>query len=180
MQDVTRKLEEDTLHRVNNAIIRKYLRQLVSPEELRRMQGWKLTQEAEKHLSLPVLGRGHVRERLKICVGKLHEITSHIVNQKVVPIAERHEFYNTFEWRRARYKVLQDSDGRCQLCGRGKHDGIILNVDHIKPLKFHWHLRSDPNNLQVLCHECNHGKANQDMTDWRQPATNVWNSDMVV
>ena len=28
-------------------------------------------------------------------------------------------------------------------------------------------LALDVDNLQILCHECNHGKGNWDMTDWR-------------
>lgn len=42
-----------------------------------------------------------------------------------------------------------------------------MNVDHIKPRKLFPELALDPDNLQVLCHECNHGKGNWDMTDFR-------------
>lgn len=76
-------------------------------------------------------------------------------------------FYQSYDWRVARYDALKANDGRCQLCGRDRTHGIILHVDHIKPLKKYWHLRLDPTNLQVLCNECNHGKGNRDETDWR-------------
>lgn len=76
-------------------------------------------------------------------------------------------FYKSYDWRRVRYDILRANDGRCELCGRGKHNGIILNIDHIKPLRLNWHLRLSPLNLQVLCNECNHGKGNRDTTDWR-------------
>jgi len=76
-------------------------------------------------------------------------------------------FYESYDWRRARYDALCASDGKCQLCGRGKHDGVTLNVDHIVPIKRAWNRRTDRTNLQVLCHECNHGKGNRDTTDWR-------------
>jgi hypothetical protein len=81
------------------------------------------------------------------------------------------EFYKSYEWRRIRYDVLQKNDGRCELCGRSKHDGIVLNVDHIKPLRLHWELRLSRGNLQILCNECNHGKGNRDKTDWRPRAS---------
>jgi 5-methylcytosine-specific restriction endonuclease McrA len=46
-------------------------------------------------------------------------------------------------------------------------DGALIVVDHIRPLRKHWHLRLDPANLQVLCSDCNMGKSNSDVTDWR-------------
>jgi len=77
------------------------------------------------------------------------------------------KFYESYQWRAIRYDALKKNNGCCELCGRSKHDGIILHVDHIKSLRLFWHLRLDPNNLQVLCNECNHGKGNRDFTDWR-------------
>lgn len=84
-----------------------------------------------------------------------------------IKIDKYQEFYESYEWRRARYDALCAADGKCQLCGRSKHDGIILNVDHIVPLRKDWSQRLSQANLQVLCHECNHGKGNRDNTDWR-------------
>lgn len=77
-------------------------------------------------------------------------------------------FYKSAEWKRARYDALQANDGRCELCGQGKHEGQILNVDHIKPVRRFWKLRLEPSNLQVLCGDCNCGKGNRDDTDWRE------------
>ena len=68
---------------------------------------------------------------------------------------------------RLRYEALKLSNGRCQLCGSSPKDGIILNVDHIKPRKKHPELALNIDNLQVLCNVCNHGKGNTDDTDWR-------------
>jgi 5-methylcytosine-specific restriction endonuclease McrA len=45
--------------------------------------------------------------------------------------------------------------------------GINSHVDHIKPRKTHPHLALDFDNLQILCEDDNHGKANWDSTDWR-------------
>jgi 5-methylcytosine-specific restriction endonuclease McrA len=77
------------------------------------------------------------------------------------------EFYASFEWRALRYHVLKELGARCLLCGATPQTGAIIHVDHIKPLRKHWDLRLARNNLQVLCHECNHGKGNHDETDWR-------------
>ena len=46
--------------------------------------------------------------------------------------------------------------------------GAVMNVDHIKPRRIYPDLALSLENLQVLCHECNHGKGNWDMTDWRE------------
>ena len=35
------------------------------------------------------------------------------------------EFYKSYDWRRVRYDILRANDGRCELCGRTKHNGII-------------------------------------------------------
>jgi len=76
-------------------------------------------------------------------------------------------FYDTEEWRKLRYEALKRSNGRCQLCGNGREQGAILQVDHIKPRSKHPELEHDPSNLQVLCKPCNLGKSNRDSVDWR-------------
>ena len=82
---------------------------------------------------------------------------------------ECREFYNSQEWARLRYKAIKSQGRRCQCCGmsREDHQALRLNVDHIKPVKFHWSLRLDPSNVQVLCVRCNRGKGSWDSTDWR-------------
>jgi 5-methylcytosine-specific restriction endonuclease McrA len=83
----------------------------------------------------------------------------------------RPEFLQTAEWKRARYDALRASDGRCQLCGRNKHQlppGEYLNVDHIFPRKTHPHLALDIKAMQVLCGPCNAGKGNRYQDDWRK------------
>lgn len=76
-------------------------------------------------------------------------------------------FLLSFEWRKVRYEALKKNNGRCECCGQGKIQGIVLNVDHIKPRKKYPELAMNINNLQVLCSPCNHGKGNWDETDWR-------------
>ena len=76
-------------------------------------------------------------------------------------------FYQSYEWRRVRYEILQHYGRRCMCCGATGDQGVYIHVDHIKPLRFNWEFRLDKQNLQVLCEVCNHGKGNWDETDWR-------------
>jgi 5-methylcytosine-specific restriction endonuclease McrA len=76
-------------------------------------------------------------------------------------------FLSTFQWRKVRMEALKKYGPRCQCCGATPATGAVMNVDHIKPRKKWPSLALDVNNLQVLCHDCNHGKGNWDDTDWR-------------
>jgi len=76
-------------------------------------------------------------------------------------------FLSTYEWRKVRMEALKKHGPRCQCCGATPADGAVMNVDHIKPRKKWPSLALDLTNLQILCHECNHGKGNWDNTDWR-------------
>ncbi len=78
------------------------------------------------------------------------------------------EFLQTYEWRRVRMEALKKYGPVCQCCGASPATGAVMNVDHIKPRKLFPQLALDVDNLQILCGECNHGKGNWDMTDWRQ------------
>lgn len=80
---------------------------------------------------------------------------------------EQDAFLLTYEWRRARTAVLKRDGARCACCGATPAHGVKMHVDHIKPRKFFPNLALTLDNLQVLCEECNHGKGNWDMTDWR-------------
>jgi 5-methylcytosine-specific restriction endonuclease McrA len=82
------------------------------------------------------------------------------------------EFLHTPEWRRARYDALRANDGRCELCGRNKHqlpEGEYLNVDHIHSRKARPDLALEITNLAVLCSADNAGKGNRYADDWRHP-----------
>ena len=81
------------------------------------------------------------------------------------------EFLSTYEWRRVRMQALKLYGTTCQCCGASKAQGATINVDHIKPRKLFPHLALDITNLQILCNECNHGKGNWDMTNWREKET---------
>lgn len=79
------------------------------------------------------------------------------------------EFYKSYEWRKIRYAALRKYSAKCMCCGRAAEDGVVMNVDHIKPRRKYPELALCLDNLQVLCSVCNHGKGNWDETDWREP-----------
>ena len=74
-------------------------------------------------------------------------------------------------WHRTRVNALADNRrvhggrNRCELCG--SHDGP-WHADHIVPVSKDWSKRLDPNNIQILCRDCNYGKSNLHNTDWRK------------
>lgn len=78
------------------------------------------------------------------------------------------EFLETYQWRQVRMKALIKYGRKCACCGATPETGAVMNVDHIKPRKLFPNLALELSNLQVLCHECNHGKGNWDQTDWRE------------
>ena len=68
------------------------------------------------------------------------------------------EFLQTREWLELRWKILE-RDGRvCRCCGTRGMPSNPLQVDHMKPRWKFPDLALDPNNLQVLCFQCNNGK----------------------
>jgi len=80
------------------------------------------------------------------------------------PMDKFRRFYRSYDWRRLRFLTLEKYGRRCMCCG--KTAGVMSAV-RIKSLKKYWDLRLDPNNVQVLCGPCNHGKGNQSETDFR-------------
>lgn len=88
----------------------------------------------------------------------------------VMRLANSDTFLESYEWHKVRMEALKKYGARCQCCGATPADGIVINVDHIKPRRHFPHLALSINNLQVLCGSCNHGKGNWDMTDWRESA----------
>jgi 5-methylcytosine-specific restriction endonuclease McrA len=77
------------------------------------------------------------------------------------------EFYESVEWRKLRYLTMLRYKPICMCCGA--HPPTALNVDHIVPVRVDWDRRLDPENLQILCADCNAGKGNRDETDFRRP-----------
>lgn len=64
-----------------------------------------------------------------------------------------------------RLRVLEESSGRCALCGATKND-TPLHVDHIKPRSKGG--KTEYANLQVLCARCNQAKSNKSANDYRK------------
>jgi 5-methylcytosine-specific restriction endonuclease McrA len=77
-------------------------------------------------------------------------------------------FYNSWGWKKLRYRILKERGRTCECCGATATDGAKICVDHVKAVRRFWHLRLDPKNLQVLCDSCNRGKGSHDRTDWRE------------
>lgn len=58
-----------------------------------------------------------------------------------------------------RAMVLLRDNSTCRMCGRSvSEDGIRVHIDHIIPHS--WGGKTELENLQVLCSECNEGKKN--------------------
>lgn len=78
-------------------------------------------------------------------------------------------FYSSWEWKRARYEALKIHGQRCQCCGwqPGDTNHGHLVVDHIKPRSKFPASALDVGNLQVLCNDCNMGKSNIHVDDFR-------------
>lgn len=80
----------------------------------------------------------------------------------------RKGFYSGWEWKKLRYRVLQEYGPVCMCCGASsRDDDVRIVVDHIKPVSIYPELALDYDNLQVLCNDCNMGKSNTDYTDYR-------------
>jgi len=68
-----------------------------------------------------------------------------------------------------RYKILERDKGTCQCCGRNyQNSGVMVHIDHIKPVSKYPELAKVESNLQVLCENCNHAKAAKYETNWKQ------------
>lgn len=91
-----------------------------------------------------------------------------ISKRRFRPKAKADGFYDSWEWKTLRYKVLKKHGAKCMLCGRTPADGVKICVDHIKPRALYPALEFEESNLQVLCNDCNMGKGRWDETDFRE------------
>lgn len=73
-------------------------------------------------------------------------------------------FFSSKEWRDIRFRVFLRDGRRCANCNASN---TRLHVDHIKPRSKFPSLALDINNLQVLCEDCNLGKSNKYIVDFR-------------
>ena|ERR1700676_1411336 len=70
------------------------------------------------------------------------------------------DFFKSSDWRKLRFKILRKYGFRCMACGLD-NTKTVLHVDHIKPRSKYPSFELDPNNLQVLCEDCNMGKSDK-------------------
>lgn len=81
----------------------------------------------------------------------------------------RQAFYASDEWKAACVKVWHRADAKCERCGMDHRaidrEKVKFHVHHIYGFARFPHLRSDENNLALLCAPCHrwvHSKANTD------------------
>lgn len=118
--------------------------------------------------------RAYLRDdpRSVIAAANYQPVARDVTNSYVTPKKSKYKqareaFYFSREWRELRYQALKANDGKCSCCGRGASSGAVLHVDHIQPRSKFPALELMLSNLQVLCEDCNVGKSNKDVTDWR-------------
>lgn len=126
-------------------------------------------EEAEQKLGIepPVPGAPYStrKGRMKVVYDAIHGKKTQIkvFVDAFTPKAAR-AFYKSYEWAQLRYHTIKHYGRVCMCCGQTDCE---IHVDHIKSIRKHWHLRLDPNNVQILCRDCNYGKGSWDETDHR-------------
>lgn len=81
---------------------------------------------------------------------------------------ERAAFYASREWKELRFKAFMAYGNKCSCCGASPaQGGVVLHVDHVYPRSTHPEMELKLSNLQVLCADCNIGKSNKFMADFR-------------
>jgi len=142
---------------------RKKLRHQLRKANQQKKQDWEKKQQIKKSVPVTVI-RGEKVRTFQIQAPKPKK-------QSIDPNSDA--FLLSYEWRRVRMEVLKRDGARCACCGATPQDGLRTHVDHIKPRRIYPQLALDLTNLQVLCEQCNHGKGNWDMTDWRERETEL-------
>jgi len=81
--------------------------------------------------------------------------------------------YSLEDFSEAQKKEILKRDGyKCVVCGRGKEDGVELQVDHIKPKDKGGKATID--NGQTLCAQHNFQKKNYDTTEFAERLFKTW------
>lgn len=100
-----------------------------------------------------------LKRRLRIMEWKAERREKELHREVSATSSRSDVFYKSYEWQKLRFHVFEIHGRKCQLCGNSPEFGGVLQVDHIKPRWLYPELAFDINNLQVLCRECNTGKA---------------------
>ena len=101
------------------------------------------------------------KKKIKLVTNPKKVVVEYFSN---ISLEETKKFYRTDEWQSLRKEYMEKNKAKyfeCNYCGENVSLNKTLNIDHIKPLKTHWNLRLDINNLQILCQDCNKFKASK-------------------
>jgi 5-methylcytosine-specific restriction endonuclease McrA len=96
---------------------------------------------------------------------RTYKINTYDVLSIVGDIVKRNEYQKTKAYQRAlmtpalRFAVLERDGFKCCYCGASANDGATLEIDHIIPVAKGG--KTELNNLQTLCWDCNHGKSDK-------------------
>lgn len=89
-------------------------------------------------------------------------LDEHYIKMLFDKIKEREYYEQSVKYQRQlmtnskRYEILKRDGFKCQICGRSKDEGAVLEVDHIIPVSKGG--KTINSNLRTLCRECNQGK----------------------
>jgi 5-methylcytosine-specific restriction endonuclease McrA len=78
---------------------------------------------------------------------------------------KRRQSKNGVGFAKKRWQVLQRDNFTCQYCGRSpSKDGVVLEVDHLKPRNGDCRVDAPLNELITACRQCNIGKFNSHLS----------------
>jgi hypothetical protein len=93
---------------------------------------------------------------------KVSDYDSEYIFYTVILPRIKQEFFHSQEWLEMKEIIHKRDLYTCQLCGADCKYDRKPHVDHIEPLTRNWENRLNPENLQVLCDDCNILKTNND------------------
>lgn len=85
-------------------------------------------------------------------------------NDVEIPKETSDAWYRSEEWKNCRDEYLkkyyEKNDKRICNCCKKSEDEVVMNVDHIYPVRRYWDMRLNHDNLQNMCADCNKAKGN--------------------
>lgn len=175
--DLVNKIKHNVTLKTSYEQTRKDIKATHQIESLSTIKKHILNQEA-RHLTLNIpthqsvtvkltytspRGRNHYEKKQAFPLISLETILDHVINLKrhhETVAYQRQQERNKLS-SRMRFMVFKRDDYTCQICGKSKHDGIKLHVDHIIPIAKGGETKLY--NLQTLCETCNLGKSDLHM-----------------
>lgn len=123
----------------------------------------KTARKAERRRRKIADRRRHIDKTGKLSGFYSNKTSFKIAAEQRLGFTSDQQFYESWEWKELRFKVLKKYGAKCMLCGVTEQ----IVVDHIKPRSKFPKLQLAFDNMQVLCDSCNKGKSNKDFTDFR-------------